>query len=160
MNYKDGKPEELKHKFWKALADSPYVFLQLDSDPHTAVPMTAQLDKDADSAIWFFTSRDHTFAQGGPATATFAGKGHDIFARFNGTLREELSRERLNEEWSNFVEAYFPGGKDDPNLLMLRMDLGTAELWNSDLGMLTTARMMLGKDVRAEARKENTKTTL
>ena len=155
MNYKEGKPEELKQKFWKGLADSPFIFLQLDSDPHTAVPMTAQLDKDADSAIWFFTSRRHTFAQGGPATATFAGKGHHVFARFNGILREEVSRERLNEEWSNFVKAYVPGGKDDPELLMLRMDLGTAELWSSDLGMMTTAKMMLGKDIRDEAREEH-----
>lgn len=156
MKYKEGKPEELKQKFWKALADSPFLFLQLDSDPHTAVPMTAQLDKDANSAIWFFTSRDHHFATGGMATATFAGKEHGIFARFDGDLREEPSRERLDKEWSNFVEAYFPGGKDDPNLLMLRMDLGQAEIWNSNLGFLTTAKMALGKDVREEASDEHT----
>ena len=33
--------KELRTKFWTALADSPFVFLQLDSDPQTAVPMTA-----------------------------------------------------------------------------------------------------------------------
>lgn len=160
MNYKEGKPEELKHEFWTALADSPYLFLQLDSDPHTAVPMTAQLDKDADSAIWFFTGRDHAFAKGGPATATFASKGHGIFARFTGTLGEETSRERLDREWSNFVAAYFPGGKDDPNLLMLRMDLGRAEIWNSSLGLMTTAKMALGKDIREQASEQHTNVTL
>ena len=39
---------ELKQKFWKALADSPFVFLGRDGEPHSAVPMTAQLDKDAE----------------------------------------------------------------------------------------------------------------
>ena len=68
-------------------------------------------------------------AAGGPATCTFAGKDHDLFARFQGTLSEEISRDRFEEEWSNFVSAYFPGGKDDPNLLMLRMDLGAAEIY-------------------------------
>ena len=152
--------QQLKHDFWEAMADSPFLFLQLDSDPHTAVPMTAQLDKDANSAIWFFTGKDHDLAKGGPATATFAGKGHEMFARFTGTLVEETSKERLDEQWSKVIESWFPGGKDDPNLLMLRMDLGQAEIWNSDLGFVDTAKMLFGFDVRDEARKEHVETTL
>src|SRR5690606_21044656 len=85
----------LKHKFWTSLADSPFVFVQLDSNPTGAVPMTAQLDRDAHGTIWFFTSRTGPLAAGGPATAMFAGKGHDLFARFTGTLTEETSTERL-----------------------------------------------------------------
>ena len=53
---------ELKQKFWQALAASPFVFLARDGEPHSAVPMTALLDKDADSKIWFFTRKDHTLA--------------------------------------------------------------------------------------------------
>ena len=154
------RDDELKQQFWEALADSPYLFLQLDSDPHTAVPMTAALDENAGGAIWFFTGRDHAFAHGGGATATFAGKGHDVFARFKGTLAEETSRGRLDQEWSNFVEAYFPRGKDDPNLLMLRMDLGQAEIWNADMGLIDTARMLMGFEVEEEAREEHAETAL
>ena len=160
MHYEENKSEDLKHDFWKALADSPFVFLERKSDPQNAVVMTAQLDKDADSEIWFFTTKDHHLANMGPAIATFAGKGHDMFARFEGTLVEETSRERLEKQWNNIVEAWFPGGKDDPNLLMMRMELGQAEIWNSDLGVLTTAKMLMGKDVRGEAREEHTETTL
>jgi general stress protein 26 len=152
--------EDLKYKFWKALDDSPFLFLQLDADPHTAVPMTAQLDKHAHSAIWFFTRKDHVFAQGGAATATFAGKGHEMFARFTGSLSEETDPSRLDKEWSKQVEAWFPGGKEDPNLLMLRMDLGQAEIWNGDLGFVDNSKMLLGFDVREEARKEHTETTI
>ncbi|RPF70418.1 pyridoxamine 5'-phosphate oxidase family protein [Aurantiacibacter spongiae] len=151
---------ELKEKFWKALADSPYLFLQLDSAPDNAVPMTAQLDKDANSAIWFFTTKDHCLANGGPSTATFAGKGHEMFARFKGNLTEETSRERFEDLWSKPVEAWFPGGKDDPNLLMLRMDLGQAEIWNSDLGFVDNVKMLMGFDTREEGREEHTETTL
>lgn len=154
------RDEELKQQFWEALADSPYLFLQLDSDPATAVPMTAELDENANGTIWFFTGRDHAFARSGPATATFAGKGHSVFARFKGTLAEETSRERLDKEWSNFAEAYFPRGKDDPNLLMLRMDLGEAEIWTTDIGLVTTVRMALGQDVRDETREQHTETAL
>jgi len=154
------RDEELKQQFWDALSHSPYLFLQLDADPTSAVPMTAELDENANGAIWFFTGRTHALSRGGPATATFASKGHDVFARFKGALHHETSRERLDKEWSNFVEAYFPRGKDDPNLLMLRMDLADAEIWTTDIGLATTVKMALGQDVRDETREEHTETTL
>lgn len=160
MNYANGDPKELKHKFWHAFEDSPYVMLQLDGDPDSAAPMTASLDKHADHAIWFFTSRSNRFAAKGAATATFASKGHDVFARFHGVLSEETSRERLDKQWSNFIEAWFPGGKDDPDLLMLRMDLGDAAIWAGELGMIGTAKMALGMDVRNEVKGQHAETTL
>jgi len=151
---------ELKNKFWKALNDSPFVFLGRDGDPHGAVPMTAQLDKDANSAIWFFTGRDHALAAFGPATATFVDKGHDMFTRFSGVLSEEPSRERLDQFWSPMIEAWFPGGKSDPNLLLLRMDLGDAEIWNSDMGFFDNVKMLMGFDSRDEAKREHVQTEL
>lgn len=152
--------DELKTKFWEALADSPFLFLQLDAEPDHAVPMTAQLDEDANHAIWFFTTKDHTLAKGGAATATFAGKDHQMFTRFSGTLSEETSEERLDKQWSQIIEAWFPGGKDDPDLLMLRMDLGQAEIWNSDLGFVDNMKMLMGFDSREEAMDEHVETAL
>ena len=73
MKHTAGNPDELKTKFWKALADSPFLFLQLDGHSATAVPMSPQLDKDANSSIWFFTHTKSDFAKLGSATATFEG---------------------------------------------------------------------------------------
>lgn len=150
MKYDQGNPEELREKFWKAMSASPYVMLQLDADPDTAAPMTAQLDRDANSSIWFFTTRDNRFAEMGGATATFASKGHDVFARFHGTLVEETDRARLEKQWNNFVAAWFPGGKDAPDLLFLRMDLGDASIWAGDLGIVGVAKMALGMDITGD----------
>ncbi len=160
MKYNEGNADELKTKFWKALSDSPFVFLERTENPGEAVVMTAQLDKDADSEIWFFTTKDHHLAEMGPAVVTFAGKDNQIFARIEGTLSQETSKERLDKQWNNFVEAWFPGGKDDPNLLMLSMKLGDAEIWNSDLGMINNAKMMLGMDVRGEGKEHHVETAL
>ncbi len=159
MKHSQGNPEELKAKFWTALADSPYLFLQLDGDSTTAVPMSPQLDKDANSAIWFFTQRNSKFAALGPVTATFEGKGHDLFARFNGTLSVETSHERFEQFWNNFVAAWYDGGKDDPDILFLRMDLGTAEIWDGDMGLLNVAKMALGMNVHGEAEERHVRET-
>ena len=146
MKYDQGDPEELKQKFWKTLSDSPFVMLQLDADPDSAAPMTAQLDKDANHAIWFFTNPDNRFAAMGPATATYSGKGHELYARFAGALTEETDQGIKDAMWNNFVEAWFPAGK--ASALMLRMDLGQASIWSGEMGAINTAKMMLGMNVR------------
>ena len=76
-----------------------------EENPDSAAPITASLDKHAKHAIWFFTARDNRWAELGAATATYASKGHDLFARFAGTLSEETDRARLDKQWSNFIEA-------------------------------------------------------
>lgn len=158
MHYDQGDAEELKEKFWKALDASPFLMLQLDAEPDSAAPMTAQLDEDANSAIWFFTARDNRFATGGRATATFSSKGHDAFARITGELTEETSRERKDALWSNMIEAWFPEGKD--SAVLLRMDLGDAAIWAGELGVINTARMMLGMNVRDTIAGGHTETQL
>jgi len=123
------------------------------------VPMSPQLDKDANHAIWFFTHTKSKFAALAPVTATFQGKGHDMFARFTGTLAVETNKERFDKFWNNFVEAWYDEGKTDPDLLFVRMDLGEAEIWDGDVGLLNTAKMALGITVHAEAEERHVKET-
>lgn len=160
MHHDDLQTDELKTKFWKALADSPFVFLERQEAPNEAVVMTAQLDRDADSEIWFFTTRDNSLAKMGSAVLTFAAKDHQIFAKVEGTLSEETSQARLDKQWNQIVEAWFPRGKNDPNLLMLSMKLGNAEIWDSDLGLVNNVKMIMGMDVRQEGEARHVETTL
>jgi general stress protein 26 len=148
MQYEQGDPQELKDKFWTALASSPVVMLQLNSSPGGAAPMTAQLDKEANSAIWFITGPGNRFVTGGPATATFSSKSHDAFARIAGELSVDTHPERKAALWSNMVEAWFPEGQD--SAVLLRMDLGEAAIWSGELGAINTAKMFLGLNVRDE----------
>src|SRR3546814_11297977 len=78
------------------------------------IPMSAQLDKDAHGAFWFFTATDNRLAAGGPAMAQFAAKGHELFACLSGTLVSESDRTVLDKLWSNSIAAWYEGGTDDP----------------------------------------------
>ena len=51
MKHAQGDPQELRKKFWVALADSPYLFLERTGESTTAVPMSPQLDKDAEAEL-------------------------------------------------------------------------------------------------------------
>jgi hypothetical protein len=44
--------------------------------------------------------------------------------------------------------------------MMLRMDLDRAEIWNADLGLIDTAKMLLGFDMRQEAADDHVETAL
>lgn len=152
--------DKLRTKFWTELAESPFLFLQRTGDSASAVPMSPQLDKDANSTIWFFTHRNSAFAALGPVTAIFASKGHDLFARFNGTLSVETSQERFDQFWNNFVKAWYDEGKTDPDLLFVRMDLGDAEIWDGDMSLIHVAKMALGMNVHDSAEKRHVETAL
>ncbi|BBB09701.1 pyridoxamine 5'-phosphate oxidase family protein [Sphingopyxis sp. EG6] len=140
--------DDIKQQFWKALAASPYVMVGRAGERAHHIPMNAQLDEDADSAFWFFTSTDNRLAGGGPAMAQFASKGHDLFACISGTLVRENDRSVLDKLWSNGVAAWYEGGKDDPKLLLLRFDLGDAEIWTADPGIKGIFKLMTGMTMK------------
>jgi general stress protein 26 len=151
---------ELKREFWTQMGKSPFVMLELDNAPHSAEPMTAQLDRDAHSAIWFFTTRGSPFARMGAATATFVAKDHALFARFSGHLIEEKNRAVLDKHWTDAVAAWFPEGKDSAEVLLLRMELGEASIWDASMGLVTVTKMLLGMNVRDEMQGHHTDTSL
>ena len=113
-------PQELEAKFWKALKSDMTVMLGVDGveDRH-ARPMTAQVEHEH-SPIWFFTARDTELVKnlrnGAHADATFASKGHNLFATIHGHIAMDNDRATIERLWNPFVAAWFKGGKDDPNL--------------------------------------------
>ncbi len=141
---------KIRYEFWESLSDSPFVLLGLEGVNEHVEPMTAQLDKEANHAIWFFLSRGNRVARGGSATAQFASKGHDVFASISGTLVEETDRAVFDKHWGKPVESWFPGGKEDPDILFLRFDIADAEVWTSDLSIKGKFKLLTGAEIRPE----------
>ena len=139
---------DIKQQFWKALADSPNLMVGRTGEREHHIPMNAQLDADANSAFWFFTAIDNRLASGGPAMAQFASKDHDLFACISGTLRRETDRAVLDRLWNNGIAAWYPGGKDDPKLLLLRFDLDDAEIWTADPGIKGMFKLATGMTMK------------
>ena len=144
-------PQELEARFWKALKSDMTVMLGLNGaeDGHTR-PMTAQLLEDGHGPLWFFTSKDNKLVNelGGAedrAIATFASKGHDLFATVNGRLSVDNDRAVIDKLWNKFVAAWFEG-KDDPKLVLLRLDPEQAEIWLDGSSVVAGMKMLLGVD--------------
>ncbi|RPI45182.1 MAG: general stress protein [Hyphomicrobiaceae bacterium] len=147
-------PHELEAKFWKALKSDMTMMLGLDGveDGH-ARPMTAQVEADH-GPIWFFTARDNALVQnlanGDRAIATFTSKGHDLFATIHGSVRLDNDRAVIDRLWNRYIAAWYQGGKDDPQLALLRLDPERAEIWLDASSLVAGIKMLLGADPKAD----------
>jgi general stress protein 26 len=115
--------------------------------------MAAQFDEDR-APIWFFTSNDselvRTLGDSSRAIATFASKDHALFATMHGNLSLDNERANIDRFWNRFVAVWFPGGKEDPKLALLRFDADGAEIWLDDSSFLAGIKLLLGADPKEE----------
>lgn len=147
-------PQELEAKFWKAPDKDRTVMLGLDGveDGHTR-PMTAQVEGES-GPIWFFAGRDNGFVQAlraeDRAILSFASKGHDLFATVHGSISIDNDHATIDRLWNSFVAAWYEGGKEDPNLVLLRLDAEEAQIWLNENSLFGGVRMLPGIDPRKD----------
>lgn len=141
---------KLKQQLWKKMNDSPFVMIGLSGGGVHSEPLTVQLDKDQVDTLFFFVSKDNRVAKGGPAMAQFVSKGHDFFACLSGTIAADDDRAMIDKLWSRQAESWFPGGKNDPNLALIRFDIDDAELWEADMSLSGQFKMLFGGKIRAD----------
>jgi len=150
-------PQELERKFWDALADDRTMMLGLHAadEGHTR-PMTALLDNSRPGSMWFFTVKDNAMVgqltEGHRAVATFTAKDHDLFATLHGQLLIESDAGMIDRLWNSHVAAWYEGGRNDPNIVLLRLDPEQAEIWENASGLLAGLKMMLGSDPKQDYR--------
>jgi general stress protein 26 len=89
-------------------------------------------------------------AKGDRAIATFASKGHDLFATIHGRLGLDSDRAVVDRLWNRFVAAWYEGGKDDPKLVLLRLDPERAEIWGDASSFIAGVKLLLGIDPKED----------
>jgi general stress protein 26 len=149
---------ELKEKFWKSLKDDMTLMLALAGvEEGHSQPMTAQFDDTLpEGPIWFFTAKDinlvKSMGQGHRAVAHFVSKGHEVFASLHGELTLDNDRARIERLWNRFVAAWYPGGKSDPNLQLIRFDPEEAQIWLNEHTLVAGVKLLMGMDPKKDYR--------
>ena len=147
---------EIETKFWKALKSDMTVMLGLTGvDDDHSQPMTAQLmDRRDTGPIWFFATKDtHLVRELGSrhsAFLSFASKGHDLFASVHGELIVDNDRATLDKLWNRFVAAWYQGGKDDPNLQLIRFEPDRGQVWLNENHLFAGIKLLLGRDPKKD----------
>jgi general stress protein 26 len=145
---------EITAKFWKSLKSDMTVMLGVQGVEHDKTqPMTAQLLEDS-NYIWFFTTKDNglvaNMRENDRAIMTFASKGHDLFATLDGRLELDDDRRTIDRLWNPYAAAWYEGGKDDPNLQLIRLDPVSAQIWLNENSAFAGFKMLLGVDPKKD----------
>jgi general stress protein 26 len=132
-------PQELEDRLWKEVDKVRAGMLGLVGERHQHFqPMTAFPDKEA-GRIWFFTRCDTDLARSvqtepGDAMFIIMTKDQEMQACIGGTLSADRDQSRVETYWGPVLAAWYPDGKDDPNLALLRFDCRDAQVWLSEAG--------------------------
>lgn len=100
-----------------------------------ARPMTTQ-QKEYDGDLWFIGAKDTEAVADMKArpqvNVSFSDPGKGTYLSVNGTAELVEDRTKLDELWSDFYKAYFPQGKEDPNIQLIKINAQGAEFWEGD----------------------------
>ena len=130
-------------QLWDEIDGVHMVMLGSPDHSHHMQPMAPHSSRE-EKKIWFYTKVTSGIAK----AAQNGGIVHmclvtdDYQACLDGDLRMTYSREHIERYWSSMVEAWFPAGKDDPELTMLCLTPHTAAIWAS-----TGSKLVFGWEI-------------
>lgn len=146
---------EIETRFWKALKSDRTLMLGIVGvEDGVGQPMTAQTEQEGRGPIYIFSAKDtdlvRQLGQTKRATAHFVDKGHHLYANLAGQLSADNDHAMIERLWNPFVAAWYEGGKDDPNLQLLRFDAENLQIWLNENSVFAGIRMLLGSDPKKD----------
>lgn len=132
--------KDVQDRLWSAIEHHNTGMLGLLGDRHHFQPMTAFVERDTNT-LWFFTKNDTDLAQSihAGADAAFIFEDRKLQACIDGRLSLDHDRSRIEKYWNAHVAAWYPEGKDDPSLTLLRLEVTEAAVWLTEGGLLKYA---------------------
>jgi general stress protein 26 len=98
-------------------------------------PMSSNGEIDPDGDIWFFTGvsshKVDEIAKLPKVNVSFADPENQRYISISGQAQLVRDRNKIEELWKPEFKMWFPEGKDDPEIALLKIHLEKAEYWDS-----------------------------
>jgi len=135
-DYKDTSSDEVvqkdMHDKIKGLLEDEDLCMLTTSDLNSR-PMQLQQHDPVNNCLWFFASKDSKLAlaiqENSSVNAAFSSESNSRYLSMKGTAAVVVDREKIDELWSRLIEVWYPLGKADPNLCLVRIDIKSVEAW-------------------------------
>jgi general stress protein 26 len=102
-------------------------------------PMSTQ-EAEFNGELWFFTNiNDHKIGEiekDNRVNLSYSKPDDTIYVSVSGTIDMVRDKAKIEEFWSPLYKAWFPEGKDDPNIVLLKVTVEQAEYWDYSSGKL------------------------
>lgn len=107
-------------------------------------PMAALEPPCENGEVWFFTADDSPktseIAAEHEVNLSYADASKDRYVSLSGVAAIVRDPDRARRAWNSAVQAWFPGGPEDPRLVLLRVRVHTAHEWNAQGGEMIEIR--------------------
>jgi general stress protein 26 len=124
-----------------------------DGEDMRARPMRGIARPD-ENAVWFISDahseKDDELAAHPRACLTFADMKDQNFVSLSGSVTRVDDRAIVAELWNEAAEAYFPNGKDDPSVILLKFVAAKGEYWDSPSNPIILAIKFLQAKMTSE----------
>jgi general stress protein 26 len=98
-------------------------------------PMSANGEIDANGDLWFFTgASSHKVSEVSKSprvNVSFADAKNQHYVSISGAAKLVRDQKKIDELWKPEFKMWFPKGKNDPEVALLRISLEKAEYWDS-----------------------------
>lgn len=112
--------------------------------------------------IWFFVEGDSPkvaeIRKNAKVNLAYASHGKNTYVSLAGKARISRDAAKADALWNDAMKAFFPKGRNDPNLALLEVEVHTAEYWDGPSSKISRAinfviaRVTKTEEVMAENR--------
>ena len=97
-------------------------------------PMQTQ-DFEFNGDLWFFTSskthKTEEIESDNRVNVAYASPATNTYVSVSGTAEIVKDKAKIDEYWNDILKAWFPEGKDSPDLVLLKVSVELAEYWDA-----------------------------
>lgn len=130
-------------RIWTAAEKIHTAMLVTQSGDRLISRPMAPIVRRGEASIWFLTDRDSGKLDdiaAHPQVSVSFSEGSDHLA-FHGPASVHDDRAIIKDLWSNWAQAYYPNGPDDPLVLALRIQPDHAEYWDGPGSVVAMFKM-------------------
>lgn len=151
--------EDQATELWGFIKDIPVTMMTtldkstLDNGVIRSRPMH-MVQKDFSGKLWFFTelaaAKSGEIANTHEVGLSYEDTHKQRYISLSGTARTMRDKALIERFWNPTVGAWFPKGKDDPNIGFVEVNVHQAEVWDVKSGRITQLFKMALANVKNE----------
>lgn len=141
---------EHKQKIWSLIKDIKTGMLTTRHGEELRSRPMVLVQDEYDGTLWFYTDlkseKVFELESDNDVCVSFADPDNQVYVSLTGVGRTVQDKSLIDKYWGPFVSAWFPEGKDSPNVGMLEIKVEKGEHWNSDSSkMIKSAKTVAAK---------------
>lgn len=136
---------------WAAIEKQRIAMLTTLQGDHLVSRPMASLARPEDGKIYFVSRMDEKIGEIGgsaPVNLAYSDPHKNTYVSISGLARTTQNREKLQELWSMWIEAWLPEGPDGEDVALITVDPNEAKVWESTSSTLLYAGKVIAAVIR------------